>query len=736
VAAALAACGGGTPPGTDAVTASAQAARVKPPPTPPPGTGEFNGGVADPGLLMMLLPDNLAQTDARVGAWRDAAVESGVRLAPITDTQFLSLGTKALAFGGLVLPDDMHTYASDAVVEAVRSYVSQGGRAMLTFDFGALTKTADGVPVYAVPRSRLSDLAGVDYVLYDELRERTTGVGPVVATRSVMRQLQVPPGKSMPYPQPPPPTAPAGAQAPQAASVGASPAGPRYLPVSIDDPGGVHAFDPAQFHGMRLPSVQERLRKQLRARVAIDWGKARVGAPVAGVTRATPVPAAVVPVASRTAAAEGALAPQAATLDPLHAYSGYLIGHLVYPSYVTRGDYGGAAIAVSPDFGLIAGVRSFGAGRVLFVNLPLTYLKGRTDALPLHGFLRYFALELGQAAHVSAMPNGVPGLTFNWHLDSTEAQQPSLDLEQQGLFAALPSSMHITAGPDTITPGDGLGWNLNNNLVAQDLLRRLAASGQDVGNHGGWIHDYYGSYASETNQAEFEPYLELNRQAVDGLLGRPSRSYSAPEGNNPLWAMDWLERQGVVAAYFLGHTGVGPTRHYRDGVLRNPNLFVFPVTPQGWFATFEEWQYFGVPKEEVTGWLHELVDFSVQFNTNRLVYAHPPGAVLWPDVLQDMLAYAAAQGPERFRWYTMPVLASHLLRRLGVSWKQEALANGDQQFTATHASNLSGVAWRLPKARYAKPVVTSGSASVADGGTHWLVRASGTKSLVFTAKPV
>ena len=40
-------------------------------------------------------------------------------------------------------------------------------------------------------------------------------------------------------------------------------------------------------------------------------------------------------------------------------------------------------------------------GQVLFVNLPLTYLKGRTDALPMHGFLHYFShqlLRLTQAA--------------------------------------------------------------------------------------------------------------------------------------------------------------------------------------------------------------------------------------------------------------------------------------------------------------------------------------------------
>ncbi|MBA2673426.1 polysaccharide deacetylase family protein, partial [Ramlibacter sp.] len=433
------------------------------------------------------------------------------------------------------------------------------------------------------------------------------------------------------------------------------------------------------------------------------------------------------------------LAPQASTLaaDSLDALSGYLIGYLTYPSYVTRGDFAGLTLASSPQFGLVAGVNSAGAGQVLFVNLPLTYLKGRTDALPLHGFLSYFVRQMGKAPYISPMPGAVAGLTLNWHLDSMDAQAPTLALEQLGLFnPAAPSSMHITAGPDTIGFGDGLGWNLNNNLVAQDLLKRLVAAGQDVGNHGGWIHDYYGGNANETNSLEFLSYLQLNQQAVDGLLGKPSRSYSAPEGNNPKWAMTWLEQQGVVGAYFLGHTGLGATRHFRDGQLLNPKLYVFPVTPNGMYATFEEWQYFNVPKADVIAWYHDLVDFSIQNDTNRLIYMHPPGAYEWVDVVQDLMAYTQSKGAANFRWYTMPALSDALQRRLAVKWTQAVQSDGSTRFDATHPSNLSGTVWKLAKTRYQKPRLVSGNATVADGGSFWMVKVSGSKTLQFVAKPV
>ncbi len=588
---------------------------------------------ADPGVLLLLVPDGTAPDHPLVQAWQDAALEVGVRLAPITDAMFLRRGARNLAYAGLVLPDALHTVASDAVVAAVHDYVGAGGRALLAFDFGVLRTDAAGAPVYAVPRSRLSELAGVDYALHNELRGATTARGPVVAMRSTLRQLQVPPGKSIAY------------------------------------------EGNASFGGIGLPPPQQG--------------------------------------------------------DAPHTYSGYLSGMLDYTGFVTRGNYAGTPLAVSPRFGLVAGVQRYRAGEVLFVNLPLGYLKGRTDALPMHGFLGYFVHRMLQSASLSPMPDGVPGLMLNWHLDSSTAQEPSLALEKLGVFDAGPFSIHMTAGPDTIQPGDGRGWNLDHNPVAQDLLRRLKAKGHDMGNHGGWIHDYYGLRATEENRKSFLPYLELNRESVERIVG-PSRSYSAPLGNNPMWSMDWLDRRGVRAVYSLGHTGLGPTRQYRDGMLRNPRMVMIPVTSLGLYATFEEFQSRGVPPDEVRAWYRELVDFCRDNDTARMVYLHPPGAARWPDVVQDLLSHVAAQGP-RLRWYSMDQLAQALLQRVDVRWGQEVDAQGLVRFEAVHTHGLKGLVWRLPKSRYQRPVITGGG-SVEDGGSHWLVRAPPDKTLRFQAQ--
>lgn len=675
-------------------------------------------GEPDPGLLMLLVPDGQKLSSPHVTAWIDAASEGGMRLQAVTDRQFMALGPEALKYGGLVLPDVLHPIATDALLKAVRDYTTAGGSTLLVHDFGIFALDGNQKPTYPIPRARLSDMAGVDYGLYHALREKSTVIGPVTAMRSTMRALQVPPGKSIPYVIET--TMGTSVPAPSAAASAAA---------SAAEPNAPPPLEPATAY---LPE-----------------STARSSGPAGGSQPVGAMPG-----------------------DALETYSGYLLGGLAYSSYVTRGTYSGKTLATSPQAGLVAGVNKVGRGQVVFVNLPLTYLKVvRTDGLPLHGFLHYFANHVLQLAQLSPVPNAVPGLTLDWHLDSFTAQQPTLTLEKLGVFDDGPFSIDMTAGPDAVTDGDGKGWNLDNNPIAQDILRRFAKKGHAIGSHGGWNHDYYGLNVNETNRATFLPYLEKNvasikssvshalrpylgltssvppavptlllplvkkiREFIDWAFGPPMRQYSPPVGNNPTWAMDWLEQQGVVAVYFGGHTGLGPTRQYREGQLRNPGLWIFPVTPGGRYATFEEFQTNKVPKEEVINWYRDSVDFAVNHNTTRMIYMHPNGANVWPDVLQDLLAYAKAKGPEQFRWYTMTRLADFMTTRQAVTWTEKRDAAGVSQFEASHPQTLDEMVWLLPKSRYAgEPVSTQGHVKVLDRGTHWAVKAGNTRRVAFTA---
>ena len=148
---------------------------------------------ADAGLLLLLVPEGQVLTDPMVTAWIDAGSELGIRVQPVTGQQFRAMADTALRFAGLILPDRLHVVADDALLNSIREYTRAGGQTLLVYDFGTMALTRKGERIFAIPKSRLSDLAGVDYALYDSLREKSIVVGTVAAMRSTLRELQVPP---------------------------------------------------------------------------------------------------------------------------------------------------------------------------------------------------------------------------------------------------------------------------------------------------------------------------------------------------------------------------------------------------------------------------------------------------------------------------------------------------------------------------------------------------------------
>ncbi|MBC7548755.1 MAG: hypothetical protein H7224_08990, partial [Polaromonas sp.] len=143
----------------------------------------------------------------------------------------------------------------------------------------------------------------------------------------------------------------------------------------------------------------------------------------------------------------------------------------------------------------------------------------------------------------------------------------------------------------------------------------------------------------------------------------------------------------------------------------------------------------GVPKQEVVNWYRSSVDFAVNHNTTRMIYMHPNGANVWPDVLQNLLAYAKSQGNDKFQWYTMPRLADFMTTRQRVSWHEQRDASGVSQFEASHPSSLKEMVWMLPKTRYVeRPVSPDESVIVTDRGDHWAVSAGNVRQVRFSAR--
>lgn len=413
------------------------------------------------------------------------------------------------------------------------------------------------------------------------------------------------------------------------------------------------------------------------------------------------------------------------------AITGYQYGALLYPILPTRGAYAGEALLASESGGLAAGYRKVGQGGVLFVNTPIGYLKGQTDGTLLHTFLHHLVFDRLGLPVLKATADGIGGLVFNWHVDSNASTPEFERLESFGALDQGPFSIHFTAGPDMAVFGDKQGLDLEHNAQVRKWVNRFRERGDALGDHGGWIHNYFGGRVNDTNRDEMVQYLEMNEKAVAAIAGQPSREYSAPMGNQPEWVTEWLEAHNMVAYYFTGNTGMAPTRSYRNGRLNAKRIWSFPVLILGNMAAFEEFDEEDLSDDEVKGWLTAAADFAADTGTLRTIYSHPHGFHRFPEALRALFARTrelAAAG--RFRWTTMAGAADFLNRREQATWAYSG--RGDRLvMNASHPTDLSGLAWEVPKQAGAAPRIVGGAGRVEDIGRAWRVVAGHGRTFAF-----
>lgn len=570
-------------------------------------------------MLGIVAPDGMTASEPALAVWLDGAHEEGIQAETVHVSALIGesiWGDKSLvAYRALVLPDQLLRRSNRKLMRALQKFVEQGGQLLVCYD--ALSSTSGGDRPEG--RALLSELVGVDYALFDTLGTGEIAYGPVLGTEESMAQLQIPPGKPVPWP----------------------------------------------------PSATGQL-----------------------------------------------------------ALTTYQYGFLTYPHFVTRGVYNGKVLLEAPDGSLIIGEKKLGRGSVMFANLPLGDLKGRTDGLLLHSVLQRLG-SLAALPSLAATPDGIGGLVFNWHIDANTSVWALTEFERRGLFAQGPFSIHFTAGPDAHKLGDRAGMALERNSPMHQWIKKFNERGDSLGNHGGWIHDYFGTQVGDGNIDEMKGLLTRNDDALRSVVEHQIKEYSAPLGNQPEWVTDWIEERGVLGYYFTGNTGMAPTRSYREGKLRAHKIWSFPILTLNRIASFEEASEGGVPAHYMAQWLISVAEFSADSGTVRTFYSHPPGWRLYFDALQTWFKRTAElRDAGRFRWYTMERMAEFLNRREQVSW-QVSSAPGQERFAISHPQTLTEMTWRLPKDHYGRPVLESGKAQIRDAGNAWIVAAASGKSLVF-----
>ena len=582
--------------------------------------------------ILLLLPDNVDAGNIVLHEWQDAAEEEGLHLRVIHDSEFLNPMREHLS-RGIIIPDLIHRTANGSLVGALHDYVRNGGRVMLVYD--ACTWDLDGH--FTKGESRLSDLAGVSYALYDQYKTDAIHWSDIWGTREAMEALQIPPGKY----------------------------------VSIQDPIFAATIQPA----MQLDSAD----------------------------------------------------PHPTSVDYL--FSRYQYGEVKYPSFRTAGQFDGELLVQSAS-GLVAGARRFGNGRVLFVNLPLSYLEARTDGILMHAFLRYFAVHTLKLPYLSSVPDGIGGLVFNWHIDSKLHLQYLKTLMAEHIFDQGPFSIHFTAGPDVNEPGDGKGIDVEHNPEAQQLIAELIKRGHVIGSHGGWIHNYFGEHLTDKNEDQFAKYIEMNLDALRKVSGKPVTEYSAPVGNQPRWVSRWLEDHGVNAYYFVGDAGMPPTQVYRDDARDGSSIWAFPIVHMGKYAALEEMGFDNISNSVVRQWLLETANFAGTHDSAHLIYTHVVGSTRYIGALQTFLQRTGQLSAQhRFRWYSMTQLADYMNARKAVDWTLAATNNHSVLLEAQAPASLEHQTWVFPKSQYSEPQVRQGTATVREQDSKWMVTAGKGKQL-------
>ena len=420
--------------------------------------------------------------------------------------------------------------------------------------------------------------------------------------------------------------------------------------------------------------------------------------------------------------------------DKTFSIAGYEKALLRYDTYKTQSEYKGKVLLQSPRGDIIAGQRRHANGTVLYVNLSLGYLKGRTDGMFLHSFIHYFASNIVRLPYLTAVPAGVGGIVMNWHLDSNVAFRPLERIAELGIYNQGPYSIHITAGPDSHFKGDFSGLDVLKNKESQKWIKFFIDKGYQVGSHGGWIHDRFGDDVKNKPTKEFISYLVKNKRALEKVMHKPVTEYSAPKGNHPEWVTSWLAKNRIYSYYFTGNTGMAPTRSYRDGVLKNPEVWSFPVLPYRDMAGFEELANYKIKPEIVKNWLNQTSDFVSNTQSIRLIYFHPRGALHFRTAIRSWLEKAKKlHDQKRFRWYTMTEISKFLTSRLKTQWDFKS-NNGIDYFSASHPVNLNTFTWLLPDDIYEKPIITVGNARIIKRNKQWNIISGKGKQLKFTAK--
>jgi len=394
--------------------------------------------------------------------------------------------------------------------------------------------------------------------------------------------------------------------------------------------------------------------------------------------------------------------------DDAFFLNGYLYGRLHYP--IARNEYTGptsgntvlaSVIAENGEKYPAVVLKKYGRGNVLYVNLPLGYLKSYSDGLPLQVFLRAFLFQTVKIPHLVNAENGTGGLVINWHIDSNiEWAEIPPAINNKTLDKDLRYSIHITAGDFRDKAGDRIGFDVcgKGKPHAQSLLPFGA-----IGSHGGWAHNWFAENIENgrLTKNDIHSYINKNKTCLESVTGYPVLEYSAPDGVHPQpLTTGVLEKLGFNSYYYTGDSGSAPNRTFHGGTMVSSRVIAFPVLSYCNSASLYEMKERDLAEEEVQKWLFDIVDYVISNRTTRLFYSHLHDIDNYPQAAHNFLQYIKMKQAEgTLHIEPMSVFAKFVQKFLKTefSFRQEGTG---LSIYMKNITGLQGMTVAIPRDKY------------------------------------
>lgn len=388
--------------------------------------------------------------------------------------------------------------------------------------------------------------------------------------------------------------------------------------------------------------------------------------------------------------------------------SGYFYGDISYPVARTQnitaefpGIVFAQALTTEGEVYPTIVLKKYGQGNVLYVNMPLGYLKASSDDLPLRAFLRTFLFHIIKIPHLVNTNQGKGKMVINWHVDSNGEWKsiPSI-IGNKYLDQALRSSIHIAAGDFLDKPGDGFGFDACGG--GKTYVQKYLPYGV-IGAHGGWGLNWFARKLEKNKLWKYEirRHIKKNKRCLEYITGYVVAEYSAPLGVHPQTVTTKvLENMGFNSYYFTGDGGSAPNRTFSDGKMVSDKVIAFPMSPYGKFASLDEMKKAGITGKDVQKWLRELADYVIEKRTTRIFNSNLDDIFEYPQAVGNFLQYLKLkQASGELQVEPMSEIAKFFLRFIKTQYTFRNQENG-LSVILKNPEGLYGITVAIPRGMY------------------------------------